>query len=935
MRKFLIGFISLAVVLAVYLLYNRLSETLPVDTGPGTEFVEAVADSNMGGLDDEIGKIGEVGIGPVRKAKYVILNRDKEVEREFGFERLLHEIRDIWDIEKPYMNVYRHNFQCYITADRGKVQVETAVGKTTPKDATFTGNVVVRIVPEASSSIKESFVYLDEVIFLSERSQLSTGGPVKFVSEDAQMRGKGMELVYNEQTERLEYFRIIDLESLRLRTKRSQQTFLGSGKGRTDRPADTVSQAKTQQPAEPAVTGGSQKAEASLAPARQPTTQEQGEYYQCVLSKNVIIDSPEQFVFADEEICINDIFWSKASSSRSGQVDAGGPDDTPKIVEAGSQVPQSADKSKAQKVTVSPQSEPNEPSVQFIDIVVTCDNGVLVVPMDSPRVIDHSVKDVIEATASDAVPLGVLDDDTERTQFFTQRIDYNAATGDAVATGLSELRFYASPVFKTQRKTQTDASDATAAEANEAPVAVKVVAREGATYLQAPNQVIFEGDCLCTMPQTGFSEPQNATFSAPKITVNVPKEKSEQPDIFAAGPAELVFYMEDSNDAGTEKKPVPVRINAQRQARFLPASNQIVFEGDCLCTMPQKGLTPQQNCTFSSPQLTIELPKDKAEQPDIFAAGPAELTFFAQPALQEKQGTETDVNDLTVKETKRAPLPAKATAQKQVRFLAASNQVIFEGDCRCTMVQEDPNALVKYMLSAEQIAVDFPEDTNDRAPGSTIDIEHLTASGGTVKLSTISKAGQKLLGGIELECHKCEYDAEQQLFLATGPGVINFNNAEASEPNAPAGKFSLRKPCWAFLRDFETLKYFLRENRIVADAGSQRLLIDYFPVIDGQYDEHFKAIASHVEALLTETAEGQTELSTLIASGGIDYEDDDNQFIGSQLFYDHEKSLMKVSGNASQPCYLNGALVDAIEYDLKTRKVEFEIPVPGALQTPR
>jgi len=849
MRKFLIGFISLAVVLAVYLLYNRLSETLPVDTGPGTEFVEAVADSNMGGLDDEIGKIGEVGIGPVRKAKYVILNRDKEVEREFGFERLLHEIRDIWDIEKPYMNVYRHNFQCYITADRGKVQVETAVGKTTPKDATFTGNVVVRIVPEASSSIKESFVYLDEVIFLSERSQLSTGGPVKFVSEDAQMRGKGMELVYNEQTERLEYFRIIDLESLRLRTKRSQQTFLGSGKGRTDRPADTVSQAKTQQPAEPAVTGGSQKAEASLAPARQPTTQEQGEYYQCILSKNVIIDSPEQFVFADEEICINDIFWSKASSSRSGQVDAGGPDDTPKIVEAGSQVPQSADKSKAQKVTVSPQSEPNEPSVQFIDIVVTCDNGVLVVPMDSPRVIDHSVKDVIEATASDAVPLGVLDDDTERTQFFTQRIDYNAATGDAVATGLSELRFYASPVFKTQRKTQTDASDATAAEANEAPVAVKVVAREGATYLQAPNQVIFEGDCLCTMPQ--------------------------------------------------------------------------------------KGLTPQQNCTFSSPQLTIELPKDKAEQPDIFAAGPAELTFFAQPALQEKQGTETDVNDLTVKETKRAPLPAKATAQKQVRFLAASNQVIFEGDCRCTMVQEDPNALVKYMLSAEQIAVDFPEDTNDRAPGSTIDIEHLTASGGTVKLSTISKAGQKLLGGIELECHKCEYDAEQQLFLATGPGVINFNNAEASEPNAPAGKFSLRKPCWAFLRDFETLKYFLRENRIVADAGSQRLLIDYFPVIDGQYDEHFKAIASHVEALLTETAEGQTELSTLIASGGIDYEDDDNQFIGSQLFYDHEKSLMKVSGNASQPCYLNGALVDAIEYDLKTRKVEFEIPVPGALQTPR
>jgi len=142
----------------------------------------------------------------------------------------------------------------------------------------------------------------------------------------------------------------------------------------------------------------------------------------------------------------------------------------------------------------------------------------------------------------------------------------------------------------------------------------------------------------------------------------------------------------------------------------------------------------------------------------------------------------------------------------------------------------------------------------------------------------------------------------------------------------------LNKPCYAFLREFETLEYFLRENRIVADAGSERLLIDYFPVVDGKYGRQIQAKAGHVVAFLTETADGQTELSTMTATGGIRYLDEENEFIGSELFYDHKKSVIKIKGDASQPCYLNGALVDGIIYDLKTGKVEAQISAPGVLQ---
>jgi len=137
MRKLLIGIISLGCALGAYLLYSRMSHTAPIDTSPLVDFSEAAADGNSTDPNNDVGKIGDLGLGPVRKAKYITINpRTKQVEREWGFERLLHEVSDVWEIEKPYVNIYQRSFKCYITADKGQIQVETAVGRTTPKDAT-------------------------------------------------------------------------------------------------------------------------------------------------------------------------------------------------------------------------------------------------------------------------------------------------------------------------------------------------------------------------------------------------------------------------------------------------------------------------------------------------------------------------------------------------------------------------------------------------------------------------------------------------------------------------------------------------------------------------------------------------------------------------------------------------------------------------------
>jgi len=881
MRKLLVGFVSLGVVFAAYILYTGTSDTRMPETDSGAGLIESATDSNVGDFDGNVGKIGDIGLGPMHKAYFINVNKEtKELEREWGFEKLLHETQGFWELEKPYVNVFESDFTCYITADRGLVQVETAVGWTAAKDATFSGNVVVHVSPKESSELKECFVYLDDMTFLSERSQLSTAGPVEFVSDDVRMLGTGLEIVFNDQSNRLEFFRIVDLDTLRI--KGSQAAMFSSGETETrpetvaqaETPAEIETKAEPEQADETVAAAGTQEAPQELPQdVRGQVEQKEGVFYKCVLSKNVLIETPDELIFTDQRILISDIFWSKDSTRRSGETGPGDTDDTeavavaveegrdadpnsfpadstvdpnsvladgtgdPNIVVAASGEP---------KVGVPPVGEPNESPDEIAEIVVTCDNGLVLVPVDTARSLDAYMQDPSGPEVSSGVRAAQIGSDTERTVFLAPRIDYNAVTGDILAHGFSQLTFYA--------------RNSAGAEANEPPVPTKITARDTVEFFQATNQVVFKGDCKGTMPQDGLTEQRDVTFLSPEITVNLPAERSEPPDVLAAGPVRLTFYMQDAN---------------------------------------------------------------------------------------EIDGVQ-DANDPS---SPKEPIPVTVTAQKQARFSGAANQIIFEEDCRCTMIREDPNGVAQYMLSSDLMTVELPEDTNDDKP--TAKIERLTATGGVVRLATTkiarpdpNQAGYvsdanavELLGGVELKCSRVDYDPVGALFTAAGaPAEILMDNSKVSitetEPNAS----SLSKPCYVLIQNFDTLKYFMGENRIVADAGAGGVLwLQHVPVVDGEHDLDATTIASapHVEAILVKTAEGHTELSTLTATGGIAFDDDANNsiFLGSKLFYDHKTSIMKVTGDASRPCLCNGVLVDEIEYNVITRKLDFMVVAPGAMQT--
>ncbi|MGB2809262.1 MAG: hypothetical protein WBC22_16080, partial [Sedimentisphaerales bacterium] len=716
-RKFRVWLISVGAVLAAYLLYSLLSKTPPIEIDSASYFTDTVADGNVGELDGKVGMIGNVGVGTVRKAKYIHLNEQKEVDRVLGFDELLHKTGNEWEGKKPYMNIFRRDLGCYITADRAEVRVETAAGgRPSPKDAKFTGNVLAHIVPENSSDVKEGFLYLDDVTFISDTSQFLTPGPVKYVSQDVRMLGTGLELIYNEQLERIELLRVLHLESANL--KSTQSPFFPTDKAKAQREADPNSRIQTQQPEKTVAPDDAQKDKSSPTASAQTSAQKEAERYRCVFSKNIVVDSPEQLIFASEKLSISNIFKPEASDEQPDKADPNGSDAVKKTA---ADTAANAEKQLEPNSAGSPNS-PVIPEKEPVDIVVTCDKGLVITPMDSPQPDTNSVLISMEQLLGTASEKLKQSDKTEgRSVFIAQIIDFSASTRDTIATGPSELTFYTGDLIRP--------------EANE--------------------------------------------------TV------------------------------------VPVKISARRKAQFLPMSNQALFEGDCRCEMQREDANIQQKFAFSAPLLTVDLSRDKDKRPSSSA------------------GT----------------------------------------------------------------------------------IEHLTADGGTVQLDTSKWAGEELLGFTKLKCRRFDYDAKEQYFLAIGPGNIAIDNSKISEPNSDGGRFSLRKRCYVVVENFDTLKYLLETNQIIAEAEGQGLVVDYFPVVDGKYGQRVTVTAGRVVANLLETADGRTELSTLRATGGVTYNEKDKEFLGSKLFYDAGKSILTVQGDESHSCIYNGTLVDEIEYDLKTGNV--------------
>jgi hypothetical protein len=675
-RKFRVAFIAVIAVFAVFLLYNSLFKTPKIEMSynPGPDF----GDVNQTQLSQDAARVGPVSLGTLDMARFSTINpKTKQLEREFGFERLLHEEGDQWELEKPYMNIYRPDLVCYITADTGYVVLESDVSPPNPTDATLTGNVVAHIVPAPGSDVAESFVYLDDLTFISSKSRFFTAGPVTFVSQDAQMQGKGLEMIYDDQKKCLDLLRVEQLEHLQLKVQKGYS--LAQAGSRTDKTA----------------TGSAESKDKTNL-----------ESYRCVFSGNVVIDAGQQFIAADQ-VSISDIIWHDSKSKQQSQTKTG-----------------IADSSN----TTEPQQQQTQ-TRDLLEVAVSCDNGLAVVPTNSFDALEK-IPHFLDTTGGES-PVEAVEDEPGRTTFAAEKIDYSLATSDAVAPGYSRL----------------------------------------------------------------------------------------------------TFYVKDVMDQSDEPSALPLVVTSKKMTRFSPKSNRITFEGNCVCRMLRSDLDVMQEYVLSAPKLIVDLNDEKV--------------------------------------------------------------------------------------------------SNGRALADVARITAISEEGAGSRLSSVKRDGDKFLGGIELKCPRFEYDAQQQMFIASGPGVIKADNSRIPQPSRDVGRFSMQKPCYAIVRNFEQLRYYLQTERIIADNSSERIYIDYFPITD-KTPEQVTMTAGRIEADLVETPTGQYRLWTLYAADGISFQDRDKVFEGSELLYDDQRDVIWARGSDSMPAYFNGIMFDGIEYDLATEEVrKVEIKGPG------
>ena len=691
LRKFVVWLLCFAVILGAYLLYNRWDSTPRLGRGRLPQLPAVQADSNC-----QSGQVSGVGVGKVTDARFEV--RDPKTGRIayiFGFSKLLHKQARQWDVRKPYLKLFRDDFNCVVTAATGSVTVEQVGRNVTPRDARLAGDVRIRILPTGAGRSQGFVVLLDDVAFFSEQSRFSSGGPVRFISQTAELTGRGLELVYNEQAGRVEYLYISNLDLLRLSAKDTRLLPTGP------------------RPAEPA---GQKTKGVGSPPDDKPSTG--GECYRLTFGRDVVADGRRQWVLARESLAINDILWVKA------------PAEAPQPA-----APTTNGTSAVNEPVEQTQPDRWDPNEQWTgrpvyDVNVTCRGGLLFAPMDSKLTID----------------------DFER-----------RGGGLGVASG---------PVAKPPGKATT-------------------------LIAQAIDYSLADGRTV------------------------------------AAGPIELVFHPND----------------------------------------------------------------------------------VAWPAHGRDRNA-----------------PVTVTAEEQASFLPDSQKVVLEGNVNCSMLRQDAGVLRQYTLSSQRLDLELVGAGSAEPNGSGAALKHLTASGGTVRLSAVSRAGEKLLDGFELKCRSFDYDPAEQVCVAVGPGLIKAHSADVAEANAPASPLGLDRPYWATVENFETLKFLVADSKIVAAAPAGEVLaITYIPIIDGRYGRVARASAAHISAVLGKTDRKRTCLSHLTAAGGVTYEDADNQFAGAVLTYDADTATVSVRGDAARPCLLNGALVDGLEYNLRTGRVKAEASTPGTL----
>ena len=453
------------------------------------------------------------------------------------------------------------------------------------------------------------------------------------------------------------------------------------------------------------------------------------------------------------------------------------------------------------------------------------------------------------------------------------------------------------------------------------------IVAEGADGLIIKN-ILFSG-----WPAKESAAPSETASAGPKgahdtETVTKPAPPAVSPEAVVstvpaakqAAPSAAGSQTSDTVAVTTEDDAVDVFVTCKGPMTIQPVTSilsipPVTTQGTGSLTMTtDTGRQGERPARFGARQIEYDM-----ETGCAFATGPVKFIFY--------------VNDPNYSDSDTEPVPVVITADDSAEFFGDQNRVVFNGNVVGTRRTQTPAYVQTSTFRGQKLIVDLAQ----ARPGST-DVRHVTVIGGKVLLESVRSVDEVTMSHIRLSCRRIDYEASDEIVIATGPGDIQINNENAPAPAKQEvdRKINLQRPCYALIRGFDKLRWLTTANRITADGKTKSVNMNYLPIVEGKLGQVTHAATTHIEANFTETASGQSELATLHTTGGVTYrEAGGNEFVGDTLFYDVKKSLMTVAGTGQVPCLLNGALVDRIEYDLETGKAKADLASkPGTLRRP-
>ena len=994
LRKIIIACLAFLVVLLVYLAITTFTSTS--DTDSRLNKAKPSYDSNDLNSIKPVGSIGVLAPGQVTQARYTVRNSDtKKLERVFGFSKLLRQSGDDWDIEKPYMKMFEKTFTCELNSDNGTVAIEMVGSQPMPKDAQLKGNVVIHIVPEKNSKASQTFIYLDDVIFNSSNSQFSTDGPVRLISEEAEMVGTGMQLIYNGLQGRIEFLRIVDLDFIHVK------------------PSDKSKKPKSEK-AQPEIAQDGNEVDSNTPTqpqqASEPKAQDSNSQpvYRCILKDNVVIKYGKQNIYSDE-VTLSNIDFKNFGSKRVVSADSNSKSDS-NAVAVNNPEPQN---------TASPASTGSqEPIVVGSDsndnageIFITCDGGITLRPMEyynasSPssqsRTIEfkgqpvnikqqQSVNDNrILATCGFLkydLDLQILDmtsymdekyvllnfQDANASLKTLGSVHWQRLDSTAVVNGPGKLFVNSSDPNGKLPQTEMDFVgimnlyfDRAAQETSSAMntnlkfidflggITANIIGSKSAKMNADSARFIFSDNNKIAQADLGGNvnvDTEDSSLTASQATVYFaknPDDKKQRIDFIdlvdgltAKTTGENTsdvradfgrLHFNQSTDLVKADLKGNIVLNSTEN-RLYAQKAEILFDKD-----PNGKIYPTSaktagaanivstnsagdESTFWAKEIDYDMTTGKA-----IAKGPIKFEFYASPA--------GDSNNISSK-----AVPVVITARDSAEFDSAKNQVVLKGGVAGKMVENKTVYTEISDFTGDELIVDLT--TKDKRAAN---IKHITLKsfGRDSNLTTQRLSDTQRLLAVLLTCQQMDYDAINGVIIASGSpnSQIQIDNSNAPvQESAEKKKVSLQRPSYALIKQFDTLKWYLKDNRVEADGDRYRLYASYMPVkldpATGKMvsaDEPTRFNAGRIEATFTSLPNNKTEISTVTASNGISYEDQKYQFEGGDLFYETGTSFVRINGSKGFNCMLNGATVDNIEYNLETGKATTEVGhTPGVI----